>query len=50
MQKEIIILKKFLEQVIERSKKYGMGRDYICGQFIEACHQLQLKNYKDQKL
>ena len=50
MQEEIIILIIFLERVAIISKKYGMGQDYINGQFNEACHQLRLKKQKDKAL
>ena len=50
MQEEItrIILIKFLKQVLETSKKYGVGLAYVYGQFNEACHQLQIKECKEQ--
>jgi hypothetical protein len=42
-----LILFLFLRDLIERSKKYGMGEDYIKGQFDEASHQLMLFTNKN---
>lgn len=42
-----LILFLFLRDLIERSKKYGMGEDYIKGQFDEASHQLMLLTNKN---
>ena len=44
---EELILFLFLQGLIERSKKYGMGEDYIKGQFDEASHQLMLFTNKN---
>ncbi len=42
-----LILFLFLWKLIERSKKYGMGEDYIKAQFDEASHQLMLSANKN---
>jgi hypothetical protein len=41
-QSKDLALLLFLIRIIDRSKKYGMGEDYIKGQFDEACHQLDI--------
>lgn len=43
-----LILCLFLRSLIERSKKYGMGEDYIKAQFDEASHQLMLSTNKNK--
>ncbi len=35
----------FLIQLIDRSKEYGMGTDYIQDQFDEACRQLDFNKH-----
>lgn len=44
---EELTLFLFLWNLIERSKKYGMGEDYVKAQFDEASHQLMLSTIKN---
>lgn len=45
-----LVLFLFLQNLMERSKGYGMGEDYIKAQFDEASHQLMLCANKNGKL
>ncbi len=47
-QSKELVLFLFLIRLIERSKKYGMGEDYIKAHFDEASHQLMLSINKNQ--